>query len=310
MFKPESFIKKQIKQIKSIVGKNKVITTVSGGLDSIISTTLAFNAVGNQLFAIYIDTGLMRGYELNEIKKILNKKNISLIVLDGKINFLNKLRGISNPQKKRAIFRNIFYKMLLNLMKKRKIRYLVQGTIKTDFPELIPKSKWSNITIIEPLKNLSKNEVQLVGKTLNLPPNFLKRPPFPGPGLAVRIIGEVNQKKIKIIRKATKIIEQETKNINKFQFFPVLMEGKLIGIKKGKLTSGYAIILRAVKSEDGGKTAKIIRMSWDTLNRIQKRLLKELPNVIHIFYSITDKPPATIELQPASFIVSKRMKVS
>ncbi|MCM8803332.1 MAG: glutamine-hydrolyzing GMP synthase subunit GuaA [Candidatus Omnitrophica bacterium] len=309
MFKPEYFIKKQVKQIKSIVGKNKVIATVSGGLDSIVSTILAFKAIGNQLSAVYVDTGLMRGYELSEIKKFLNKKNISLIVINVRKNLFDKLKGISDPKKKRDIFRNIFYGVLLNIMKKRRVHYLVQGTIKTDFPEPISKIKCSNITTIEPLKNLSKNEVQLIGQILKIPSNFLKRPPFPGPGFAVRIIGEVNQEKVKIIRKATKIVEQETKNIRKFQFFPVLMEGKLIGTKKGKLVFGYGIILRAVKSKDGGKTAKIVQMSWDALNKIQKRLLKELPNVVHIFYSITDKPPATIELQPASFIASKEIKV-
>ena len=309
----KEFIEGKIEKISEIVGKKeKAITALSGGVDSSVVTILGSKALGDRLEVYFIDNGLMRENEPKEVASIFKKLRVKVEVIDAKEEFFTALKGITNPEQKREAITQAFYKNVFRkIIERSGARYLLQGTILTDIEETvagikrqhnifeqigIDPEKAFGYRIIEPLVEIRKDSVRKVAKALGLPEDIYNRMPFPGPALAARIIGEVTLEKIKIIRKATTILEGELKleNTGAFQYMAVLHEDKVTGMRDGKRDFGYQIELRCWDSIDA-KIATPTELSWDILNRLSKRIATEVPGVVSITYNITTKPPSTME---------------
>ncbi|MCM8803872.1 MAG: 7-cyano-7-deazaguanine synthase [Candidatus Omnitrophica bacterium] len=307
-FNPKKFIKEKIEELKRKIKDKKALVAVSGGVDSAVCAILAKEAIGKNLIAFFIDDGLMREKEAEQVSKILSQKGINLELWNVEENFFEGLKGKIDPEEKRKVFREIFYKTLSQAVRSYSVDFLIQGTIAADIVETQKGIKtqhnvlsqiginpiYYGLTIIEPLKDLYKNQVRLVAKALGLPKKVYNRKPFPGPGLATRIIGEVTRDRVEKIRLATKIVEEELKEKEIFQAFPVLFSDRATGIIEGKRALGEMIAIRVVKSEDA-LTAEPVKISWKRLYRIRDRILKEVPGIVKVLYDITPKPPSTIE---------------
>lgn len=306
----QSFIKEKIIEIKEIVGKEKAISILSGGVDSSVVTVLGYKALGEKLKVIFIDNGLMREREPENVVRIFKKLGIKVEVINAKEKFFKALKKISEPEEKRKIISKVFYEdVFKRVLKKKKIRFLLQGTNRTDIEETVAGIKFQHnvleqigistekkygYKLIEPLIELRKNQIRKIAKLLGLPEEIQQRIPFPGPALAARIIGKITSEKISLIRKATAIVEKELKNSGAFQYFPILMEDKATGIRKGKREFGNIIIIRCVRSKDA-RIAFPTKIPWKILEKITKRITTEIPKVVRVCYDITPKPPATIE---------------
>jgi len=301
------FIAKTTQQIKKTVGNQKTLVACSGGVDSVVCTILGHQALGKKLLAIFIDSGLMRDGEPEEVTKILKKFGVKTKLIRARAKFLKALRGKVDPERKRKAFRDTFYKVLGQAVKTEKAKFLIQGTIKADIIETqggvktqhnvleqigIDPQKYG-LKVLEPLKELFKPEVRQIAKALNLPEEISERMPFPGPGLATRIVGEVTPRRVKIVREATKIIEKELHQLKPFQTFAVLLSDKATGIKGGKRALGNIIVIRCVNSSNA-MTAKPSKISFELLQKIQKKITK-IPSIVRVCYDLTPKPPATIE---------------
>jgi len=305
----KKFIERQVEEIKKVVGNNRAISALSGGVDSSVATILAHRALGSQLKTIFIDHGLMREKEPEEVKAAFARLGIQLEIVDARPEFFEALKGKADPEEKRKAFRYAFYKVFGREVLKSKARYLIQGTIAADIIETregiktqhnileqigIDPEKGFGFKIIEPLKELFKHEVREVGKTLGLPEVIFKRMPFPGPALATRIIGEVTPERVELVRAATRIVEEELASLQPFQAFAVLMNDMGTGIVEGKRKFGHIIIIRSVESQDA-MIAQPTPVPWDVLTKLAKRITEEIPAVVRVAYEITPKPPATIE---------------
>lgn len=304
----KQFIKKQIMEIKKTVDSQKAVVACSGGVDSTACTILAHKALGKQLLAVFIDDGLMREDESEQVVDLLKKLGVKAKLLRVQNRFFRVLKGIVDPEKKRKVFRETFYQVLGKVIKKQKAKFLIQGTIKADIVETKGKIKTQHnvlgqiginpqkygFRIFEPLKTLYKPEVRQVAKALGLSKRVYNRMPFPGPGLATRVVGEVTPGKVAIVRKATKIVEEELEEFSPFQAFAVLLSDRATGIKEGKRTFGNIIVIRSVESEDA-LTATASQVPWETLVRLQKKIIKEIPEISRVLFDLTPKPPATIE---------------
>ena len=307
-FKAKSFIEEKIVEIKKQVGSGKALCALSGGVDSTVAAVLAHQVLGNRLLCLFIDDGLMRENEANDVAKMFKSQGIKIKVLAARKEFFQALKGIEGPEEKRKIFRNTFYQTLGSAVKKEKADYLIQGTIAADILETKKGIKTQHnvleqigfspkkygLKIIEPLKTLYKNDVREVARTLGLPKVLSERMPFPGPGLATRVIGEVTPERIKVVRKATKIAEEEIKKLKPFQALAVLFQDKATGIVKGKRRFGSIIAIRSVESKDA-ITAKVTKIPWKILEKVEERIIKEIPSVVKVLYDLTPKPPSTIE---------------
>jgi len=298
------------KTIKEIIGSGKAISVLSGGVDSSTVTVLGHRALGKQLKTVFIDNGLMRENEPENIVKTFKKLGIKVEITDAKDKFFRALKEKADPEEKREAITRAFYgDVFKNVLKKSKVKFLLQGTILTDIEETvagikrqhnvlaqigISPEKEYGYHVIEPLKELRKDDVRKVARALGIPKSITERMPFPGPALATRIIGEVTSEKISIIRKATAIVEKELKNSGAFQYFPVLMQDKATGIRDNKREFGNIIIIRCVESLDA-RTAFPKRLPWKVLEEITKRITTEIPKVTRVCYDLTPKPPATIE---------------
>jgi len=298
------------KTIKEIIGSGKAISVLSGGVDSSTVTVLGHRALGKQLKTVFIDNGLMRENEPENIVKTFKKLGIKVEITDAKDKFFRALKEKADPEEKREAITRAFYgDVFKNVLKKSKVKFLLQGTILTDIEETvagikrqhnvlaqigISPEKEYGYQVIEPLKELRKDDVRKVARALGIPKSITERMPFPGPALATRIIGEVTSEKISIIRKATAIVEKELKNSGAFQYFPVLMQDKATGIRDNKREFGNIIIIRCVESLDA-RTAFPKRLPWKVLEEITKRITTEIPKVTRVCYDLTPKPPATIE---------------
>jgi len=306
----KNFIKEKIKEIREIVGQERAISILSGGVDSSVVTILGYKALGNKLKAVFINNGLMREDEAENVAKTFKKLGIKVKIIEAKDKFFNALKGKIDPEEKRKAITKTFYKDIFKkFLKKRKIKFLLQGTILTDIEEtvagikrqhnvleqigILPEKEYG-YRVIEPLVGLRKDDVRKVAKLLGLPEEIHQRIPFPGPALATRVIGEVTPKKIEIVRRATSIVEKELKNSGAFQYFPVLMDDRATGMRGGKREFGNIIIIRCIESEDA-RIAIPSRIPWKILDKIQKRITTEMPEVTRVCYDITPKPPATIE---------------
>ena len=306
----QKFIDEKVKGIKSIVGKEKAISLLSGGVDSAVVTILAHQALKNKLKAVFIDNGLMRKGEAKSVARIFKKIGIKIKIINAQNKFFKALKGKTDPEKKRQVITDVFYKDIFKkIVKKERIKFLLQGTILTDIEETVagikrqhnvlsqiginPKKEYG-YQVIEPLVEIRKNDVRKVAKFLGLPEIIHQRIPFPGPAFAARIVGEVTPGKINIVRKATGIVEKELKNSKAFQYFAVLINDKATGIRNNKRKFGNLIIIRCVESKDA-RTAKPTNLSWQVLERIRKKITDEIPEVTRVCYDITPKPPSTIE---------------
>jgi len=305
----KSFIEEKIEEIKAMAGSDKAISALSGGVDSSACTVLAHRAIGNQLKVIYIDDGLMRENEGEGVSAIFGNLGIKVDIIDARHEFFEALKGKVDPEEKRKAFRNTFYTVFGREVLKSEARYLVQGTIAADIIETkggvktqhnileqigIDPEKGYGFKVIEPLREIFKHQVREVAEALGLPEQIHQRMPFPGPGLATRVVGEVTPDRVALVRKATVIVEEEIAAQKPFQAFAVLLSDKGTGIEEGRRKFGDIIIIRSVESRDA-MTAEPSEVPWNILRNISTRITTEIPEVTRVAYEITPKPPATIE---------------
>lgn len=300
----EKFVNNAVKEIKEKVKDGKAIIALSGGVDSSVCATLAYRAIGDRLIPVFVDTGLMRLGEPERIKEIFGHMN--LVFVDAGKEFLSALKGVSDPEEKRKIVGELFVRVFERVAEERKADYLIQGTIYPDVIESMGgiKShhnvggfpiKYKFKDVIEPIRELYKDEVREVARYLGLPSEISERMPFPGPGLAVRICGEVTPEKVEVVRRANAIVEEELKDYDKWQAFAALV-GKATGVKGDIRVYGYIIAVRAISSRDG-MTADPIKIEHEKLRKIALRITGEIPEVARVVYDVTPKPPATIEFE-------------
>ena len=304
------FAQKQVEAIRRTVGKGRAVSALSGGVDSAVCTVLAHRAIGDRLKVIFIDDGLMREDEPAWVRDQFAALGIRVTVLNAAKTFFAALKGKMDPEEKRKAFRDTFYKTFSKAVRESKAPFLVQGTIAADILETkkgvktqhnvldqigISAKQRYGYTTIEPLKTLYKPGVRKVGRALGMPKALYTRMPFPGPGLACRCLGEANPPRIAIVRKACRIVEEETSRYKKFQAFGVLLADQATGVTKdGRRRFGDLVAVRCVNSENA-VTASPTPLAWATLMRIQKRIYAEIPSVTKVLYDLSPKPPSTIE---------------
>ena len=306
----ENFVKQQVEAISSAVSDGLAINALSGGVDSSVVTLIAHRALGDRLKTYFIDNGLMREGEPEYVVSIFKNLGVNVEIIDAKKVFFDALRNVTDPEEKREAVTSSFYKNVFGkLVKNSNAKYLFQGTILTDVDETVAGIKRQHnvfeqlgidpeeafgYKILEPLVQLRKPAVREVGKTLGLPEEIFNRPPFPGPALAARIIGEVSPEKVETVKKATVIVEEELKNSGAFQYMAILHEDKVTGMREGNRDFGSQIEIRCWESKDA-RTGTPTRLPYDTLERLAERITTEIPKVVSVTYNITKKPPSTIE---------------
>jgi GMP synthase (glutamine-hydrolysing) len=305
MVNAEKFISRSITEIQEAAGREKVVMALSGGVDSSVCAALAARAIGENLIPIYIDTGLMRKGETERIRTLFD--TIHLQVVDAGDEFLTALKGIAEPESKRKAIGERFIRVFEREARKQDAKCLLQGTIYPDRIESEGGIKSHHnvggmplhmefIKVIEPIRDLYKDEVREVAGALGLPKEIQHRMPFPGPGLAVRVLGEVTQEKIAIIREANWIVEDElVEKYRPWQCFAALL-GLGTGVKGDNRIHGWIVAIRAVNSRDG-MTADPLAIPFEHLVKIGSRITADIPRVARVVYDITAKPPATIEYE-------------
>ncbi|MGC8554483.1 MAG: glutamine-hydrolyzing GMP synthase [Candidatus Acidulodesulfobacterium sp.] len=315
-WKLEDFISDKIGEIKKKTGGAKAICALSGGVDSTVAAVITNRAIGGNLKCIFVDNGLLRESEAKSVMKYYKENlNLNVKLVNASALFLKELKGITDPEKKRKIIGRLFIEIFEKEAKKIKdVNFLVQGTLYPDVIESVKvfgassviKShhnvgglpKKLNLELIEPLRELFKDEVRVIGKKLGIPEEIINRQPFPGPGLAIRIIGTVDKKNLDILRKADAIVTQEIKAAGLYdkiwQSFPVLVPVKTVGVMGDKRSYESVVALRAVTSVDG-MTADFAKLDYDILRACSSRIISEIKGVNRVVYDITSKPPSTIE---------------
>jgi len=307
---PKEFIEQKINEISSVVGSSSAINALSGGVDSSTVTILAYKALGDRLKTYFIDNGLMRQDEPQKIVSLFEELGVGVQIVDAQKQFFNALKGVTDPEEKREAITKAFYKDVFGqLVRDSGAKYLLQGTNYTDVEETIAGIKRQHnileqlgidteerygYKLIEPLIQLRKTAIRGVAKALGLPEEMYNRPPFPGPALAARIIGEVTPERVEIVRRATKIVEEELFNTGAFQYLAILHEDKVTGVRKGKRDYGSQIEVRCWESKDA-KVGSPTRLPYDILDKLAERMTIEVPGVVSVTYNITKKPPSTIE---------------
>ena len=322
-----NYVGQAVDEIRAEVGSDNVILGLSGGVDSSVAAALLHKAIGDQLTCIFVNNGLLRAREAAVVQEVFGKHfQIKLKYVDASKQFLTKLKGVTDPERKRKIigkeFINVFNDAVIDLKKTRKhansngqFKFLAQGTLYPDVIESVPiagnpaaliKShhnvgglpKKMKFKLVEPLKSLFKDEVRELGLELGLPKEIVYRQPFPGPGLAVRILGEVSPSRCEILRNADAIVVEEMKSSGLYykiwQSFAVLLPVRSVGVMGDERTYDYTIAIRAVESQDG-MTADWVKLPYDLLEKLASRIINEVKGVNRCVLDITSKPPGTIE---------------
>ena len=312
----DDFIDMQIDEIRKEVGDKKVILGLSGGVDSSVTAVLIHKAIGDQLTCIFVDHGLLRKNEANQVMDALSRDlGVNIIKVDAADRFLGKLEGVTDPEQKRKIIGKEFIEVFNEEAKKIKdADFLAQGTLYTDVIESgtdtaqtikshhnvggLPKKL--GFKLIEPLRKLFKDETRELGEKLGIPHELVWRQPFPGPGLGIRVIGEITPEKLEIVRESDAILREEIKKAGLdeeiWQYFTVLPGIRSVGVMGDGRTYDYAVAIRAVTSIDG-MTADFAKIPWDVLQKISVRIVNEVDHVNRILYDVTSKPPSTIEYE-------------
>ena len=310
-----SFAKEQIERVKKQVGNKKVLCAVSGGVDSSVVATLLFEAIGNQVIPVFVDNGLLRANEREQVETIFKSRGIDLITVDASEQFLTKLAGVTDPETKRKIIGETFIEVFDKEAKKHDgIEFLAQGTLYTDVIESVSvkgpsktiKSHhnvgglpdWMKFELVEPLREIFKDEVRELGLELGLPRNMINRHPFPGPGLAIRVMGDVNKPDLDLLRKADVILLDVLHSTGYYektwQAFTVLLNVKSVGVMGDNRTYDNTVCVRIVDATDG-MTATFAHIPHEILETISRRIINEVDGINRVVYDISSKPPATIE---------------
>jgi GMP synthase (glutamine-hydrolysing) len=308
----EDFIKRSVEELKNKIGGKKAIIALSGGVDSSVAAVLASKAIGKNLTAVFVDTGLLRKNEPEKVESIFKDFNMKFLRINAKEKFFKKLTGVKDTEMKRKVIGEEFIRIFEKQAKKESAEFLIQGTI---YPDVIESGSQTadtikshhnvgglpetvDLTIVEPLSFLYKDEVRKIGRTLRVPEEVIEQHPFPGPGLAVRVTGEVTEENIRLCREASYIVEEELKNEGIFydlwQAFAVVLEDRVVGVVGDQRKYGRIIALRVVESREA-MTANFAKLNWDLLERISTRITNELPEAVAVAYFISNKPPQTIE---------------
>lgn len=307
MLDPSSFIKESVEEIKETIKDEKAIIALSGGVDSSVASVLVSKAIGDNLTAVFVDHGLLREGEADYVKKTFHDR-LNLKYVDASEEFLDELQGVEDPEEKRKIIGEVFIRVFEREAEKVGAKFLVQGTIAPDWIESEGNIKSHHnlalphgmvLELVEPIRELYKDEVRIIGTELGLPTEMVNRQPYPGPGLAVRVAGELTKDKLRVCRQANAIVEEEVqkKGLDKtlWQYFAVLTNTKVTGVKGDIRDYGYLVVLRMVESLDA-MTADVPELPWDMVKTISRRITAEIPEVTHVSLSVSDKPPSTIEL--------------
>jgi GMP synthase (glutamine-hydrolysing) len=306
----DQFISEKVKEIKDAVGDGIAINALSGGVDSSTVTMLGHKALGKHLKTVFIENGLMRDQEPEQVVNLFSELGVTVEVVDARKEFFAALEGITDPEDKREAITQTFYRNVFGrIVEQSQAKHLLQGTILTDVDETIAGIKRQHnvfeqlginpqeafgYNIIEPLIQLRKDGVRKIGEALGLPAELFERIPFPGPALAARVIGEVTSERIETVRKATVIVERLLKNTGAFQYMAILHEDRVTGMCDGKRDFGQQIELRCWDSVDA-RTATPTRLVFDVLEDLAGEIIREVPGIVSVTYNIAPKPPSTIE---------------
>ncbi len=307
---PKSFIDQKVKEIQDAVGNGMGINALSGGVDSSTVTMLGHRALGSRLKTVYIENGLMRQGESEQVVDLFRKLSVAVEVVEARKEFFTALKGIRNPEEKREAITQTFYRNVFGrLVKESGAKHLLQGTILTDVDETvagikrqhnvfeqlgIDPQKTFGYSILEPLIQLRKDSVRKVGKALGLPIELFERIPFPGPALSARVIGEATPERIETVRKATAVVERILQGSGAFQYLAILHEDRVTGMRDGKRDFGQQIEVRCWDSIDA-RTATPSELPFKTLQRLAQEIIREVPGIVSVTYNIAPKPPSTIE---------------
>jgi GMP synthase (glutamine-hydrolysing) len=306
----ERFIAEKVSEIRAVVGDGTAINALSGGVDSSVVTMIGHLALGKRLRTVFIQNGLMREGEPEAVVSVFKKLGVTVEIIDAQDEFLEALRGITDPEMKREAITQTFYKKVFGrIVRESGAKYLLQGTILTDVDETVagikrqhnvfaqlgidPKETFG-YHIIEPLLQLRKDGVRMTGRAAGLPEEMFNRIPFPGPALAARIIGEVTREKLDIVRKATSIVEKLLAGRGAFQYMAILHDDRVTGMRDGKRDFGRQIEVRCWDSVDA-RVASPTRLPFDVLEQLAAEILDKVPGVVSVTYNIATKPPSTIE---------------
>jgi GMP synthase (glutamine-hydrolysing) len=306
----ESFIQDKVKEIQDIVGDGMAINALSGGVDSSTVTMLGHRALDKRLKTVFVENGLMRRGEPEQVADLFQKLGVAVEVIDAREEFFSALKGIADPEQKRGAITETFYRKVFgHIVKESGAKHLLQGTILTDVDETVAGIKRQHNVfeqlginpqetfgyhIIEPLIQLRKDGVRKIGMSLGLPKELFQRIPFPGPALSARVIGEVTPERIETVRRATVVVERLLKDTGAFQYMAILHKDRVTGMRNGKRDFGQQIEVRCWESTDA-RTATPTPLSFDILERLAAEIIRDVPGIVSVTYHIAPKPPSTIE---------------
>ena len=307
---PKTFIEDQVQAIRQAVGDGLAVNALSGGVDSSVVTLLGHRALGDRLRTVFVENGLMRQDEAGQIVKLFARLGVEVELVPAEQDFFGALRGLTDPEQKRNAITRAFYKDVFGrLVREGDARHLLQGTNLTDVEETVagvkrqhnilaqlgidPETEYG-YKVIEPVLRLRKPAIRALGRALGLPEELCARPPFPGPALAARIIGEVTPERVELVRRATAIVEELLEATGAFQYLAVLHEDRVTGLRAGRREFGLQVEVRCWDSDDA-RTGRPTRVPFELLDKLAARITTEVPGVVSVTYGITPKPPSTIE---------------